>query len=406
MFYAARKLADLHAANSNAQAAATGGVPADFPPPAKKPSIPGWQNLNATEADIDGWFHSYPEAINTGVLTRTTPAVDIDVLDGAVAEELETLLWNTIGARGMVRFGLLPKRAMLFRTEAPFKKIATPLFTSPSGTKNKVEVLCDGQQVVVFGTRPDTGKPYSWHGGQPGDVPRVDLPELTEAVAREFVAKAAAIMRSRGWIEDVRKPNGEGARLDLGAGDEFDAIYGGRERKYALAAWQGCADELAGMAPNSRRNNKLNALAFRLGTMSARGWISQDEVQSGLFAAAAACGLVAADGETATRATLESGLGNGERKPHPDLPDETAPTVSDNPPPAVELFWHGELDARPARSWLVEKADSGAGYWPNVRSMGRLQNVRRVRSQRIHCIRNAIRRPRHYPSGWRAVHRR
>src|SRR5258706_9419913 len=134
-----------------------------IPTEGKKPPIPGWQNLIATEADIDGWFHQYESALNTGVLTRTTPAVDIDVLDPDVADEIEALLWEMIGTRGSVRFGQPPKRAALFRTETPFKKILTPSFTSPSGKKNKVEVLCDGQQIVVFGTHPDTGKPYAWH---------------------------------------------------------------------------------------------------------------------------------------------------------------------------------------------------------------------------------------------------
>ena len=114
----------------------------------------------------------------------------------------------------MVRFGEAPKRAALFRTETPFAKISTPVFTSPTGQRHRVEVLCSGQQIVVLGTHPGTGKPYSWHGGEPGDVARADLPELTEAVAREFVAKAAAIMRAQGWTEDVaRKSNGDGATM-------------------------------------------------------------------------------------------------------------------------------------------------------------------------------------------------
>ena len=46
-----------------------------------------------------------------------------------------------------------------------------------------------------------------------------------------------------------------------------------RERLYAHAALDGCADELA-QAPNGERNDTLNKKAFRLGTMVARGWIS------------------------------------------------------------------------------------------------------------------------------------
>ena len=232
----------------------------------------------------------------------------------------------------------------------PFGKISTPVFTSPTQQRHRVEVLCDGQQIVVLGTHPGTGKPYSWHGGQPGDVARADLPELAENVAREFVTKAAAIMRAQGWTEEVRKSNGA-QHHDAGGGHEFDAIDGGRERKYALAAVQGCADELAGMSPDSGRNNKLNALAFHLGTMCARGWIRRDEVSGGLFAAAVTCGLVSDDGEAATRATLESGLRSGEQAPHPDLTDETAAPVILRPLPFVDMSAWRVNEGVPPREW-------------------------------------------------------
>ena len=295
--------------------------------------------------------------MNTGILTRTTPAVDIDVYDPDVAEAVEAILWDMLGTRGMVRFGQAPKRAALFRTESPFGKISTPVFTSPTGQRHRVEVLCSGQQIVVLGTHPDTGKPYSWHGGEPGDMARADLPEFTEASAREFVARATAIMRAQGWTEDVaRKCNGVGAHHGGGNADEFDTLYGGRERKYALAALQGCADELAAMSPDSGRNDKLNALAFRLGTMSARGWISRGEVSDRLFAAAVACRLVADDGELATRATLESGLGNSECTPHPDLTAETSSPQqagnADEPLPFLDMSgWDDE--PAPPRLWSV-----------------------------------------------------
>ena len=93
--------------------------------------------------------------------------------------------------------------------------------------------------------------------------------------------------------------------------NEFDALYGGREQKFAQAALNGCAQELQGMAPNSGRNDKLNKVAFRLGTMIARGWIGRAEVEDRLLAAATGCGLVNDDGERATRATLNSGLDDG-----------------------------------------------------------------------------------------------
>ena len=49
-----------------------------------------------------------------------TPAIDIDVLDPAVADELQGIAEQMIGTSA-VRTGLAPKRALLFRTDTPFK---------------------------------------------------------------------------------------------------------------------------------------------------------------------------------------------------------------------------------------------------------------------------------------------
>src|SRR5262245_24478881 len=96
-----------------------------FPIPCigKTIKIENWPNIIASETDIDGWFSRYPDALNTGLLTRTTPAVDLDVYDSEVAEELEATLFDMIGeGRTLVRFGQSPKRAILFRTDTPFAK--------------------------------------------------------------------------------------------------------------------------------------------------------------------------------------------------------------------------------------------------------------------------------------------
>ncbi len=154
-----------------------------------------------------------------------------------------------IGARGMVRFGQPPKRAILFRTETSFGKISTPVFTSPTQQRNRVEVLCDGQQIVVLGTHPGTGKPYSWHGGEPGDVARADLPELTEATANEFVAKAAAVMRAQGWTDSIQQH----------PVDEFDAVYG--DGALPATAWQ---DLIRNGAGEGSRNDSIARLVGHL----------------------------------------------------------------------------------------------------------------------------------------------
>ena len=349
-------------------------------------NITDWPNIIATEADIDGWFTCYPDAMNTGLLTRTTPAVDLDIYDPAVAEELELILFDMIGdGQTLVRFGQPPKRAVLFQTDKPFKKIRTPVFTSPGSNKeNFVEVLGDGQQIIVHGVHPETGKDYSWHGGEPGDVARADLPVLTEAMARDFVERATAVMDAAGWTNTTniksdniidRKNNGH---VDEASVNEFDAIYGGREQKFAQAALSGCAQELQGMAPNSGRNDKLNKVAFRLGTMIARDWIGRAEVEDKLLAAAIGCGLVDDDGERAARATLKSGLDSGIQQPHPNLDEREQKSTGKTEAGGDNSSWNdpdisimddrrGDLPEFPTevfiaecREWLVQAAH-GAG---------------------------------------------
>ena len=135
--------------------------------------------------------------LSTGVLTFNAPFIDLDIMDRQVAEEIEALFETEIESSA-VRIGFPPKRAIPFRADTPFKKIATS-FKAPSGLVHKVEILGDGQQIVVNGIHPDTGQPYRWHGGEPGPkLRRDDLPLLTEETAAAFLAAAAAIMRGHG----------------------------------------------------------------------------------------------------------------------------------------------------------------------------------------------------------------
>ena len=173
----------------------------------KEPPIKGWPDIQATDALIDRWTREYPDATNTGVITRDTPAIDIDVLDGAVADELQKLAEQMIGGSS-VRTGRAPKRALLFRTDTPFDKITTPVFVSPDGRTHKVEILGWGQQIVVHGIHPETLAPYTWRDVEPGpDLKISALPLLSAEKASEFIAAAAQCMSAHGWTPK-KKTNG------------------------------------------------------------------------------------------------------------------------------------------------------------------------------------------------------
>jgi hypothetical protein len=297
----------------------------------KKPIGPeeggrGWQNSNATAENVKQWRHLHPNAQNTGVLTRITPAVDIDVRDEEVATRLHEMVARFVPG-GLVRYGQRPKRAILFKTSEPFQKMQTPVYESPNGQKHQVEILCNGQQILVFGAHPETGRTYEWEGDSPAGVKRDHLPELTAATAHQIIAAAAVIMERQGWkrtgkVIDNSHPELPMAQAESGPNETtYDELYGERMRKYAAAALRGCADELK-VAPEGARNDTLNKSAFRLGTMIARGWIARDGVAAKLLIAAKECGL---DEAEACR-TLKSGLDAGENRPHPDLTDRSSQT--------------------------------------------------------------------------------
>jgi AAA domain/Bifunctional DNA primase/polymerase, N-terminal len=341
-------VADLTAQRKRLLAAGYAPVPAN----GKAVHITGWSSLQPTEADIEAWAHRRQGDTNTGILTRATPAVDIDVKDPAVADELQHLLFTMTGdnGRALVRIGQAPKRAILFQTSAPFKKSATPAFISPDGNKHQVEVLADGQQIIAFGTHPETGRAYVWHGGEPGEVVRDELPYLDATMAAAFVVKAIEVMKAHGWMADnEKKPQAEQPK------DPSDGknIYSSREQKYAQAALDGCAAELAS-AVEPGRNNKLNAVAYHMASMTARGWISRDEVEQRLLNAASACKL----DNNAARKTLQSGLDAGEAKPHPDLDERaTADTKASAEQPPFPLQWldmsNWDNEPVPERKWAI-----------------------------------------------------
>jgi hypothetical protein len=302
----------------------------------KRPAPAGWQDLKATDALIEKWVKAYPDAVNTGVLCRTAPTVDIDVTDPDAAAEIEAMVFDVVGEKCAVRFGKRPKRAILFKAEKSFPKAATPAFTAPNGDACKVEILGNGQQVVVAGTHPDTKEAYVWHG-ELGE--RASLPVLTQEKAEIIISKAAEIMRARGW-QEATKPSLNGATgaaaPATAAAVEFDTMYGERERKYASAALAGSSRDLAAMMKDSGRNDALNRFAFRLGTLAARGWIDRHHVEVELTNAAQACGLVKEDGIRSVRATIASGLGDGLKCPADDLDAPKAPLAPDGAPKVSE----------------------------------------------------------------------
>jgi hypothetical protein len=135
--------------------------------------------------------------------------LDIDIRDAGLADAVETLALERFGATCPVRFGQRPKRAMLCRCSETTGKLATAGYRlpgeGPNSSLHRVEVLAEGQQVVAYGRHP-TGVDYAWRDGRgPDAFAPGDLPIVTLAGIRGFLAACDSLLIAAGGVP-VSKP--------------------------------------------------------------------------------------------------------------------------------------------------------------------------------------------------------
>jgi hypothetical protein len=308
----------------------------------KRPAPLAWSSISVDLDTIGTLSDGYPDALNTGIRTKYTPAIDIDIADARVADLVQAVALKTIPNDGTIlkRVGRAPRRLIPFRCSMPFDKMQA-LFVDPDNrlldkdgkeTLHKVEFLGDGQQFIAEGVHPDTGRPYQWEDLCLIDVERKLLPLIDEAAARLVMTEVTRAIEAEGWIEVNSRGRPKTApaaptapatvktvRAPASSNGRGPVRYG-RNAAWAAAALRGCARDLAD-TKSGDRNATLNAAAYRMATMAARGWVDRGEVRAALMAAADQCGLVADDGRAAAEATFESGFNAGLEVPHEDLRD-------------------------------------------------------------------------------------
>jgi hypothetical protein len=90
------------------------------------------------------------------------------------------------------------------------------------------------------------------------------------------------------------------------------------EINYAKRALGNACFELR-QCPEGSRNHLLNVLAYKMGRLIVRGWITCERVERYLLKCCEANGLLASDGERQCRATIASGINAGMRRPYHDI---------------------------------------------------------------------------------------
>ena len=200
----------------------------------KRPAVDDWQHYRPPAERLPRYGHC-----GVGLLTATTPAMDIDVRHPEVAQAIDRMVVDLLGDAPS-RIGAAPKCLRPFRTNKPFPKISTAEYVLPGdqpGDKGqKVEVLGDRQQFVAFGVHAVTGRPYHWPDFSPLDLEWQDLPELTAEMAAAVVAKAEELLRSAGGRVRARRALVSKSAADRHPGPPPRMIRGLDEARQVLTA--------------------------------------------------------------------------------------------------------------------------------------------------------------------------
>jgi hypothetical protein len=145
-------------------------------------------------------------------------------------------------------------------------------------------------QSVVPPTAGEDGVSRAWRRGP--DMPVATLPGR----AFDVLADLEGAVRRRA------RPDGAPAAAATHRRDRVDA--------YAIGALEDECNAVEN-TPQGSRNDRLNEAAFKLGTLVGAGVLSRPEAEDALAAAARRAGL----GEAEIRATIRSGLDDGEKRP-------------------------------------------------------------------------------------------
>lgn len=181
-----------------------GYYPLAIPRGAKHPIYEGWQQVEPTPPAM----HADPEWDVTGIHTRGLRAVDCDIDDPDLHDEVVALAREVLG-ESPIRYRTTSHRLLLLyrASEGEPGKLALTGAHHTSEQSCRIEVLGRGQQCVVDGVHPSGGV-YGWVDGEPGEaMPLTSLPTITEAQVGAFLDAAAEIM-------GVEAPSIRNARIE------------------------------------------------------------------------------------------------------------------------------------------------------------------------------------------------
>ena len=180
-----------------------------IPPGRKGPVIDDWQRKFAKTQERFTEIASDTDhrRDGIGILTKQTPAVDIDCYDQGIVDACIQWCLDNIGDAPL-RIGNAPKALLLYAADKPFSKITSARYYDPSNPEKdpkrkgqRLEILADGQQFVAYHIHPETKKPYEWVNDweNPLDIPAIDLAVITPEHARLACLEFERLCEEAGW---------------------------------------------------------------------------------------------------------------------------------------------------------------------------------------------------------------
>jgi len=161
-----------------------GKIPSRYDADRKVVGIAEWPTYRASDRQIEAWSREGDYGIC--LITRTVRAIDIDCEDLEAVNRIRILAYEHLGALPVrVRAGA-HRVALLFRCSTPLSK---RIVVQPSGA---VELLGDGQQILIAGRHPKGGR-YGFERGLPDEIPEVQH----EALEAFWAAIGGAVVEGR-----------------------------------------------------------------------------------------------------------------------------------------------------------------------------------------------------------------
>jgi len=179
-----------------------------IPVAGKAPTESGWQQLrdqrrmmpngNFERNNVTGIGVVLGHELETGYYLAV---IDVDVTDKEVSRLLCNELSDMLDAPSMsLRVGVKPKFAVTVLVNERITKIRSADYASTTNPHNHIEILCDGQQFVAYGTHPDTQQPYQWFNGDLAEEAD-NLPKCTYETLTAFLEVADSIMTEHGMTK-------------------------------------------------------------------------------------------------------------------------------------------------------------------------------------------------------------